>query len=53
MGLTGAGYTSGCLPARGAGAPFPGPAPTALATGAGPIRLDRVPEFDMIFYVGD
>ena len=26
---------------------FPGPA------GAGPIRLDRGPEFDMIFYVGD
>jgi hypothetical protein len=21
--------------------------------GAAPIRLDRVPEFDMIFYVGD
>jgi hypothetical protein len=20
---------------------------------AGPLRLDRVPEFDMIFYVGD
>ena len=26
---------------------FPG------APGAGPIRLDRVPEFDMIFFVGD